>query len=87
MLIREKDLIPGRVIIETKPQSTFEGIRHIDIAAWMVIGVQAHVKRRHKRSSATREGWHVLLLRLGHDNEVLMDIVITPSMSQWKRLF
>lgn len=85
-MIKEKDLVPGRVITSLETQRTFEGLRQV-VVAWMVIGFQEQVKRRHKRSQAPREGWHVLLLRFGPGNEILKDVIITPtSMALWKRL-
>lgn len=56
------------------------------VTAWLIIGFQEHVARRHKRSKARRDGWHVLLLSFG--GGVLKDMVITPhDLHNWKRLF
>jgi hypothetical protein len=86
-MIKEKDLVPGRVITSLETRRSFEGLQQV-VVAWMVIGFQEQVKRRHQRSKAPRDEWHVLLLRFGGGDRVLNDVVITPaSMAQWKRLF
>lgn len=84
-MIKEKDLAPGKVITSVDRRWSTEG-EVITVTAWMVLGFERHVKRRHSRSSARRDGWHVLLLRWGDAGTVLNSIVITPyEMKDWKR--
>lgn len=88
-MIKERDLVPGKVITSIDRRWTRDGeVEHV--IAWMVIGFMELVKRRHSRSSAPRDGWHVLLLKFGEGERVLHDVVITPSemtTNRWKRLF
>lgn len=86
-MIKEKDLVPGKVITSIERRWSRDG-EVLTIIAWMVIGFQTQVKRRHQRTKAPRDGWHVLLLRFGGGDRVLHDVIITPgSMRDWKRLF
>ena len=89
-MIKEKDLVPGRVItdIDYVNRSWRDGGGELLIVrAWMIIGYQTHVRRRHSRNQAPRQGWHLLLLKFGGGDRVLRDVVITPNgMREWKRL-
>lgn len=87
-MIKEKDLAPGRVITRIDRRWTSSG-EVVTVAAWMVIGFQEQVRRRHGRSTAPRDGYHVLMLSLGGDGDPLREFTITPRSMQgeWKRLF
>lgn len=84
-MIKEKDLVPGRVITTMKRVwGRGEPDRDV-ITAWLIIGFTSHVKRRHNAKQAPREGWHLLLLSFGG---ALQAVHITPSsLRQYKRLF
>ena len=87
-MIKEKDLVPGKVI--TYIQRAWRAGAEVDsISAWMIIGFTEQVRRRHSKSSAPRDGWHVLLLRFGEEGQTLWDTMITPSAMtrDWKRWF
>jgi hypothetical protein len=87
-VIKESDLVPGNVIASVDRRWTRNG-EPVRIIAWVVIGFITLIKRRHSRSSAPKDGWHVLLLRFGKGDRVLHDVIITSSdmTSDWKRLF
>ena len=82
-MIKAKDLVPGRVI--TQLARTWDGGREYEwIEAWMVVGYQERVKRRHNTSTAPREGWDVVLLSFGGKLDVYN--FTEGSMRMWKRL-
>lgn len=87
-MIKERDLVPGRVIVRLGPQQS--GPEPVVVEAFMVIGFQEQVKRRHAKSSAPRDGWHVLMIRFGPaltGHSVVCDVHITPEgFVRWKRL-
>ena len=86
-MIKQKDLVPGRVITSADKKWTPEGKQVMVITAWMIVGFQESVKRRHSKSKAPREGWHVLLLKFGGKDRTLVDVTISPaSFGNWKRL-
>lgn len=88
-MIKENDLVPGRVITSIERRWSRDGEVQI-ITAWLIIGFMDLIRRRHSRKSAPREGWHVLLLKFGGGERILNDVTITPSemsTNKWKRLF
>lgn len=88
-MIKERDLVPGKVITSVDRKWSRDG-EVLIVTAWLIIGFMDLVKRRHSRKSAPRDGWHVLLLKFGGGDRVLNDVVITPSemmTNRWKRLF
>lgn len=88
-MIKENDLVPGKVITSVETRATRTGLLTV-VTAWLVIGFQGQVKRRHGKARAPKQGWHVLLLRFGSGDRVLHDVVITPDdmrTNRWKRLF
>jgi hypothetical protein len=82
-MLKAKDLVPGRVITELKRSFDQNG-SYDTVFAWMVIGFQERVKRRHQKSTAPREGWDVVLLSFGGQLEVRN--FTESSMRMWKRL-
>jgi len=87
-MIKQKDLVPGRVITSVDKKWSSEGVPILIVKAWLIVGFQESVKRRHSKAQAPREGWHVLLLRFGGKDRVLEDVIISPStFGNWKRLF
>lgn len=93
-MIKERDLVPGKVItsVDRAWGVNGQGVRgYVEVVtAWMIIGFQDQIRRRHSKMKAPREGWHVLLLKFGDADRVLHDVVITPSemtSNKWKRLF
>lgn len=88
-MIKERDLVPGKVITSIDRRWTRDGEVEL-VIAWMIIGFMEVVKRRHSRQTAPRDGWHVLLLKFGGGDRILNDVVITPTemmSNKWKRLF
>jgi hypothetical protein len=82
-MLKAKDLVPGRVITELKRSYDQNG-QYEWVEAWMVIGFQERVKRRHNKSTAPREGWDVVLLSFGGRLDVRN--FTDSSMRMWKRL-
>ncbi len=86
-MIKQNDLVPGKVITSAEKKWNPEGRPIVVITAWLIVGFQENVKRRHSKVSAPREGWHVVLLKFGGRDRVLHDVTITPtSFDKWKRL-
>lgn len=89
-MIKEKDFEPGRVLTQLQHVWTApggEGLTEV-ITAWMVIGFQANINRRHKHKTAPRRGWDVVLIRFGVKDVPVVVVNFTPqTMSQWKKLF
>lgn len=87
-MIKQKDLVPGKVITSAEKKWTSDGNPILVVTAWMIVGFQENVKRRHSKAQAPREGWHVLLLRFGGRDRIVHDVVISPNtFGNWKRLF
>lgn len=87
-MIKERDLVPGKVITSCEKRHTQRGEWVLVVTAWMIVGFQENVARRHSKAKAPREGWHVVLLQFGGKDRTIIDMTITPNnFATWKRLF
>jgi len=89
-MIKEKDILPGRVIGYSYLRSYEHGTEQaMAMVLWMIIAVHPIIKRRHARANAPREGWNVLMLRLGegYGRDVLSNVTISEiSTTHWRRM-
>lgn len=91
-MMKPKALIPGRVI--TQMIHGFDDSYKLvtTLISWMIISVEETTKRRHSKKTAPKDGWNVLMIRLGKDNngvagEFKTFQIIPDELYKWKSLF
>lgn len=95
-MIREKHLVPGRVIanVTTESNPIFDDRgRHthsVLVDVWhpcMVISYVADIGRRHAKKTAPRNKWEVLVWWMDERQRKLESVMITPNSVKWKSLW
>jgi hypothetical protein len=99
-MIKHSTLVPGRVLTlkrdywYTDDKGVYRSRPIIHV--WMIISVEEVVKRRHSNKTAPKEGWHVLMTRIGKtpddksevQNGFIKTFTIKPNtFHEWKCLF
>lgn len=86
-MIKEKDLVPGRVMQRVIPayieQPENHGTRYVP---FMVIGFQTKPARRHSTSSlpASKKSWEIVVIHMGGKLDVIR--MYASDFPDWVRL-
>lgn len=86
-MIKEKHLVPGRVLLRATDHPTKKD-RDGDPVCWwrpcMVVAYYTDIKRRHSKSTAPILGWEVLVIWWGSTVRPIEHITIPPEHRGWK---
>ena len=86
-MIKEKHLVPGRVLLRLTDHPTKKD-RWGDPEPWwlpcMVIAYYPDVTRRHSKKTAPVNGWEVLVIWYGNTPRPVEHVRIPPDHQGWK---
>ena len=87
-MIKEKHLVPGRVLLRCVDHPTKRDQYNDPLDWWvpcMVIAVTKDVSRRHAKKTAPVDGWEVLVIWWGaYPGRSLEQVRILPHQTCWK---